>query len=631
MGRKPLHKTLAQIFATGVKKLPTSTDARRPFRHRKKHKKSTLTSNAATIAEQARRSILKAKYGSHTVDRYYRAIMQQSTESVFTRAPSLWNAYQRGELARMNSELPDDALRLKLADVKNALALEWNSMTKSEKVDATKDYVKDLEVARENKKFVQHNSEKVAHGDGQKTLAKTQVTHQMLAERMGIQTTTFAVRERASQIFVPSVFATTSCLSHFFELAMKTSIEDVTCRLEGIVADHIKHTKDLKAHLVELIREKLDELIKTKKLKPIPRIFYTNFDKNMTLPHQVEIKGWPLKQLCCPSDIKSRTEVELVVRGFVTGMACWRYLDGDEWEVWKDAYFARVAGSTTASITTDEDQASEMTPGAMLSSEPAERQTSGQDTVALATPPITAPATPAPAMVPLSSTAVPEISTNVDANKRPAPSGDLTVEHRVPSKKTCKGKEPYTQWLPYQMGAGEAPVAVKTTTRKPRQWKTKESAPAAAKAKTAAKASKSSVTETSSSVPPTSTLVPVTSPVLLSASAPALNSPMPMPPYIPASARLPVPVPLPVPAQSPVPTPSPVPAPLPVPSYMPSLIPADDAILPSLANSLTPSYVPGFTPDNVAPAGTPSASLPLSVFGSSSSSFPPVFSFPPML
>lgn len=129
MARSKVEKTIARILATNKKRRAKTLNATRgPWRYRRK-KKSQVNDSPA---EKARRQhgllerrkqkeelnaalekirgemwehavSLQEKFGSHTVEHYYKTIMQRTGKSIYTRAPLLWNAWQRGELARRNS------------------------------------------------------------------------------------------------------------------------------------------------------------------------------------------------------------------------------------------------------------------------------------------------------------------------------------------------------------------------------------------------------------------------------------------------------------------------------------------------------------------------------------------------
>ncbi|TFY68912.1 hypothetical protein EVJ58_g718 [Rhodofomes roseus] len=620
MARARTEKLIAKILNSGKKKRSsTSANAiKKPWRHQSKpspaveanmsltekarrsaaraerrQQKSSLNTDLENIRAEMRRhaEALREKYGMNTVDWFYKTIMQQTGKASFKRKPSLWNAWQRGELARRNAARSEGTPRLKLSDVKTELSTSWNTMTNSEKVAATKDYLPELEEARENRKFIKHNTEMAAHSDGQKTLATVQVILQSLAERCGIKTMVVAVRERATQLFSPWMFSTSPRLPHFFELILKTSIQEIMCRLEGysvsgvegLVDDHIRQTKDLKAYLVELIRQKLDVLIKEKRLEPIPRIFYINFEKNMTLPHHVELKGWPLKELCCPSDIKSRTEVELVVQGLQNGTTYWKYLEGEDWKAWQTTYFGRVTGSSPtvpptpdierASSETSEETVVASTPSstaAASESGPPEGPSSTTESPNTSAAPPTEPVhSPAPMPSPPSTTAG-----DGSANKRP--SGDSVEQQPTSTKKRRQAApDPFTQFI--NLGVEGAPVAVKTTTRKPRKKKTdnppttseSSSAPkgtgskSKAKSKSKSKSNKGDTPEAASSAasaPTTaSTPLPATATTATPTAAPAATAPAPT--ILPTLTTAPTSMPMPALPSTSVPMPVTMPGP----------------------------------------------------------------------
>lgn len=53
----------------------------------------------------------------------------------------------------------------------------------------------------------------------------------------------------------------------------------------------------------------------------VPRMYYSNFDENITAKYGVKIVGWPLDKFCPPSDITSKVEVLLLFRAWESGTA----------------------------------------------------------------------------------------------------------------------------------------------------------------------------------------------------------------------------------------------------------------------------------------------------------------------
>lgn len=224
---------------------------------------------------------------------------------------------------------------------------------------------------------------------------------------------------------------------------------------------------------------------------------YTNFDRNMTLKHHVEIRGWPLRVLCCPSDIKSRVEVELVIRGFETGTTYWKHLDGSEWNLWLSAYNSRTDIATLtgtpgtppelpaggqlhvqvdipaypatprssddgyASVPSLTSTDSPLVPSSTTSSAPSSIVSSPPKPGSVL-PTIDTVAVPAATVTSQSISAAPVEPTAGD--KRPALA--IAPSTEGPRKQARSAAAPFTTFLHY--GVEGALVSVKTTTRKPR-------------------------------------------------------------------------------------------------------------------------------------------------------------------
>ena len=59
---------------------------------------------------------------------------------------------------------------------------------------------------------------------------------------------------------------------------------------------------------------------------PIPRMYYTNFDRAITEKYQVVLEGWPLEKFCSPSEIASWNEVSVLMTSFESGANRFRKL-----------------------------------------------------------------------------------------------------------------------------------------------------------------------------------------------------------------------------------------------------------------------------------------------------------------
>ena len=66
----------------------------------------------------------------------------------------------------------------------------------------------------------------------------------------------------------------------------------------------------------------------------IGKINYKNFQK-ITHKFGIVYEGWPLERFCCPGDINSVPELNVLRNAFVSGAAFFRRLSDDELEQWR--------------------------------------------------------------------------------------------------------------------------------------------------------------------------------------------------------------------------------------------------------------------------------------------------------
>jgi hypothetical protein len=84
---------------------------------------------------------------------------------------------------------------------------------------------------------------------------------------------------------------------------------------------------------------------------PVPRMYYTNFDRAITEKYQVILEGWPLEKFCSPSEIASRNEVSVLMTSFESGATRFRKLSPTEFEKWSDRSRSNVTDLPTAGLT----------------------------------------------------------------------------------------------------------------------------------------------------------------------------------------------------------------------------------------------------------------------------------------
>ncbi|KAG1859701.1 hypothetical protein F4604DRAFT_1684651 [Suillus subluteus] len=121
---------------------------------------------------------------------------------------------------------------LKASDIAPELSREWKSMSKDKKENLTKDYMDELEEYRANKSMAVHNH--------------TQLNF------------------------------SSACV-----------ISGVT----GLVSNYKESYLMLKKELTSLILDKLNQAVQV----PVPKMFYNNFNTQITAKHGVIIDNWPLK------------------------------------------------------------------------------------------------------------------------------------------------------------------------------------------------------------------------------------------------------------------------------------------------------------------------------------------------
>jgi hypothetical protein len=67
----------------------------------------------------------------------------------------------------------------------------------------------------------------------------------------------------------------------------------------------------------------------------VPRMYYQNFDENVTAKYGVIIKGWPLAKFCSPSDVGSRNKLKILLQAWQSSMTHFELLSNDELEEWE--------------------------------------------------------------------------------------------------------------------------------------------------------------------------------------------------------------------------------------------------------------------------------------------------------
>ncbi|KAI5984614.1 hypothetical protein EDD15DRAFT_2177067 [Pisolithus albus] len=348
----------------------TKASVRTPWRHRRKRVAiiRTPAEKAAIKAKNHERKVayagalshaqdvvmqeaikLREQFGSRSVEYYFEAILQTSRLTK-KRGPNRWNVYLRQEVKKHNDNLNDGQKRVKATDLERNIASVWNSMTPDEKDAATEDAMKDLREHRENKALATHNIPTSSFHDSRVTLDT--ISHELsnLSARTGQKTILISVRGDMEHLQRPFVYVTDEVMADYFHTLTKATIVHFAARFEalciagvsGLVSNYKESFLALKKETASLILQKLSEAAQT----PVSKMFYTNFDSQITAKYGVIVVNWPLKVFSSPSDIGLMTELKVLYNAWKTRTTTFRKPTPAEWEDWEATRFnARMAKS----------------------------------------------------------------------------------------------------------------------------------------------------------------------------------------------------------------------------------------------------------------------------------------------
>ncbi|KAL4063328.1 hypothetical protein J3A83DRAFT_4193259 [Scleroderma citrinum] len=113
--------------------------------------------------------------------------------------------------------------------------------------------------------------------------------------------------------------------------------------VSGLVSNYKESFLTLKKETAALI------LLKLAAQTPMLKMFYANFDDQITVKHGIVVINWPLKNFQSPSNVGSMTKLKVLYNAWKTGMATFCKLTCLEWEEWDNACFkACIAESQSA-------------------------------------------------------------------------------------------------------------------------------------------------------------------------------------------------------------------------------------------------------------------------------------------
>ncbi|KAH9931190.1 hypothetical protein B0H21DRAFT_699888 [Amylocystis lapponica] len=329
--RKALKKTSAEKAHLKAKR-----------KHDRDDFQNALQEASAAVTQLAQD--LHERFPSHSVEHYGHLLMQHTSRPKGQRAASRWNAFLSKQLREVNDALPEGAPRQRAtaAFVREASIL-WEGMSKAQRVAETDETLLELKERREKKTFSMQQVPLSAFNDARTTLAAVENELTALHSRTGTEAILFAVRSKTEHYNKPYVFCSNARMSEFMEVVTKASVQDLALRMEGycvagvqgVVSTYRGDMLDLKKKTSGLIFSKLQH----KARGTISRMWYNNFDTQITNKYGIIIENWPLAKFCCPSDVGSRPELEVLYRAWESGTTRFHVMPDAEWEEWQEARF----------------------------------------------------------------------------------------------------------------------------------------------------------------------------------------------------------------------------------------------------------------------------------------------------
>ncbi|KAG1723300.1 uncharacterized protein EDB91DRAFT_1255692 [Suillus paluster] len=277
---------------------------------------------------------LHEEFPHRTVEYQFEAILQQLHTKQKSRKATNWNAFLRSEVKAMNAARAPNEPRVKATQAGHDIAAKWNAMSQQEK-----GLMEDLEDHHNNKALASHNVPINAFHDICTTLDSVTQTLTTLSARTGCHTALITVQgdlDHYNRPYTPSNF--TTLLEGY-----------CTSGITGVISNYKQSFLQLKSKTSVLILEKLHEVAQV----PVSRMYYVNFNKNITAQHGVVLENWPPKKFTSPGDIGSMVEVKTVYNAFMTGTTKFRKFTAAKWQDWEETRF-NITLECSAEDDTDE-------------------------------------------------------------------------------------------------------------------------------------------------------------------------------------------------------------------------------------------------------------------------------------
>ncbi|KAG2119868.1 uncharacterized protein F5147DRAFT_767330 [Suillus discolor] len=288
--------------------------------------------------EQA--TLLREKFGCHSVDYYFKEIMQCSRLHKGTRKANKWNAFVKKEVEHHNAALSASEKHHKACELMSKICARWQEMDEDQCTIETQDVIETLTECREMKELATHNTMIHTFNDAQRTLEKIDQELMALHSHTGVEFILLSVQGDTEHWNQPHVFHMARA-AEFFDCCFKTSIGTLAFHFEGyciagvqgLAKTHLDEVLELKKKLSELILQKLQAAAAPAQAQ---HMYYTNFDTNITVKYCMVLEKWPLSKFCCPGDISSCNELRVLYYAWNTNTTCFQQLSDVEFEDWEN-------------------------------------------------------------------------------------------------------------------------------------------------------------------------------------------------------------------------------------------------------------------------------------------------------
>ncbi|KDQ18598.1 hypothetical protein BOTBODRAFT_185150 [Botryobasidium botryosum FD-172 SS1] len=360
VSRLPIWKRSNAVrtsWRTRTKKAIKKTAAEKRLaraRNRKEREEYAEERQKARDWLQAHAEHLRTRFGKRTVEWYLEDMLQQRRMDKQRRRVNPWNAYLAQEGKRINSERAVQGLeRLSLNDLVAQVKPVWQAMTPAKKEEATIEAIPSLKEVRDMKTTSMHNVAIHAFNDVRANVQAMEEASIALHARTRAIGFSLWVRSSDCALNAPYSYATCTKAEEFFNNVYGTSLSEISTKfeafclsgMEGIKKSNAKELLELKAKTRVIIESKLAEAAGVDKI----RMVYATFGQQITAKYGLVIEHWPLPRFCCPSDVGSAMEVNLLYTAWKTETTKFRKLSAAELDAW---FAVRAEAAATAAITT---------------------------------------------------------------------------------------------------------------------------------------------------------------------------------------------------------------------------------------------------------------------------------------